>query len=239
MSETGILTALRAKLRPTVETGAAARPTTPEALLEALAGKRSAAEAQIADAEGTFRRAALDVEKGVPGAASRKAEAAAAVREAEENLRDVMGAQIEADAEMREIEAQRREAERAALDADEARWLDIYETGIAEFVEHAAPIAAGYAKALEAHGKLFALRSANPRVRNTGMQDLPTMAALELARVSPLSDDNIHRVVLPKVPNAVNLLALLPLKDQISSFVTMVRADLAKASTARKKGRAR
>ena len=67
-----------------------------------LTSRRSAAEAELGEAEHLHRKAALACEQGLSGAIGQKAEAAGVLRLAQERLRDVMAAQIEAEGERAE-----------------------------------------------------------------------------------------------------------------------------------------
>lgn len=63
-----------------------------------LSSQRSAAEAALAAAECIHRKAVGDVHQRSPGAAQRFVEAVTTLRLAQENLRDIMAAQIELEA---------------------------------------------------------------------------------------------------------------------------------------------
>lgn len=109
---------------------------------EDLSARRSAAEAELKEAERLHGQAALEVERGVPGSIAAKAEAAGALRLAQERLRDVTSAQLEYEAECRDRERRQRKAAEAATDAQ-------HEATVARFeavAEKVAPAVEAYVR---------------------------------------------------------------------------------------------
>ena len=197
-----------------------------------LAIRRSAAEAELQEAERLYQKAALDAERGVSGAIHARSEAAGAVRLAEERLRDVMGAQVEADAQERDRQDRSNRDARAAQDRDGRTAMDRWAHSVADLEKAMAATVAAYegmiAAKKVAHEALFR----NPRVPNDKLIQMEVNVALEWLRLASNPADLTfpgtvgHGVQDPR--------ELVPFSDQARAFQAQIGAALDKAA---KRGR--
>jgi hypothetical protein len=213
-----------------------------EAVIDALAGKRSAAEAALADAESAYRRAALDEQKGAPGSAMRRSEAAAAVRAAQERVNDVLAAQVEADAERRENALRERVAKEEALEADALRAGEEYAAAIEKWIELSPEIGKVWAGIMDAERRFIrGVQNCTPRMRSSYdmISYIGGMVLLEVARTARVRpSDNSHTPDLPPgLPAPQGASTAKPLSDHVAGIRKCLAADIAKAAAERAKAR--
>jgi hypothetical protein len=212
-----------------------------DAVIDALAGKRSAAEAALAEAEAAYRKAALDEQRNVPGAAARKSEAAGALRSAQEHVNDILGAQVEADAERRENALRERVAKEEAEDAEVLAAGMEYCSAVAAWSELATSFARAWERIFDAEERFHKQLGSNRRTPGTYIainQDIGHLLLLEIARVARVRD-NLGTPHLPgSMPAPQSARSLRPLNENVKSIQKCLEKELAAAAAARaKRGR--